>query len=127
MLKLDPSATPTIVLNQANLEVIFASKNPPMFAFTKKVFSADSEEGNTILRIYLSRSDGSLENIPPETLFAICQIKTPSTQVVVDCLLSNDYVPLEPIWYSDYCEMMIDKHRAFLHHEITQLVIQTVI
>lgn len=126
MFKLDPSATPTVVFNHTDLEVMFASKNPPLIAFMQKVFSTDSD-GNTILRIYLSRSDNSVEGIPPGTLFAICQIKTASTQSVIDCLLSKDYVPLEPVWYSDFCDRMINKYRALLHREIIHLVTQTLV
>ena len=124
MLNLDPSATPVVIFSHADLEVIFALKNPPLIAFIQKVFSTDSD-GNSVLRIYLSRSDDSFEGIPPGTLFAICQIKTAATQAVIDCFLSNDYVPLEPVWYSDFCEQMIDKHRALFHHEIIHLVART--
>lgn len=126
MLKRDPSATPAAILNHTDLEIIFASKKPPLIAFMKKVFPSDSD-GNTILRIYLSRSDDSLTTIPPGTLFAICQIKTASTQTVIDCLLAKDYAPLEPVWYSDYCEQMINKHRTLLHREIIQLIHQTLV
>lgn len=124
MLKCDPSVTPTVILNQAMLEVIFASKNPPVIAFMKKIISTDSDD-NVILRIYLSRSDENFEVVPPGTLFAICQIKTSSTQAVIDCLLSKDYAPLEPVWYSDYCEQMIDKYRTLFHREIIHLVAQS--
>lgn len=123
----DPSETPTVIFNEAELAEIFKSyssfKDPPLIAFMKKVISTPS--GNTILRIYLCRSDENLQIVPQGEIFAICQIKSSSNQVLVDCLLSKDYVPLEPVWYSDYCEQMIDKHRALLHCEIAQLVAHT--
>lgn len=124
MHKHDPSTIPPVIFNQAKLEEIFKSNDKPLIAFMKKVISTDSDR-NTILRIYLTRSDNSFEVIPPSTLFAICQIKTASSQVVFDCLLSKEFVPLEPVWYSDYCEKMIEKHRALLHREISYLVNQT--
>ena len=92
----------------------------------KRVISTDSDE-NTILRIYLIKSDENFQIIPPGVLFAICQIKTSFTQAVIGCLLSKDYMPLEPVWYSDYCEKMISKHRALLHREITHLVTQVLV
>ena len=55
MLNLDPSATPVVIFSHADLEVIFAWKNPPLIAFMQKVFSTNSD-GNSVLRIYLSRS-----------------------------------------------------------------------
>ena len=122
--KHDPSTIPPVIFNRAKLEGILKSKDKPLIAFMKKVISTDSDK-NTILRIYLSRSDQSFEVIPPNTLFAICQIKTASSQAVIDCLLSEDFVPLEPVWYSDYSEKMIEKHRTLLHREISFLANQT--
>ena len=127
MMKLDPSIISPVVLNPAELAAIFNKKDPPVIAAVKKVITADDTNENTILRIYLSRSDSTQEFLPPGTLFAICQLKTTKTQVVIDCLLSKDYVPLEPVWYSDYCERMIEKYRTLLHHEIALLVYQTLV
>ena len=135
MFNLDPSATPTVIFNEAELADIFRSnknysnfKDPPLIAFMKKVISTDLDKKysvNTILRIYLCRSNENFQIVPQGEVFAICQIKSSSNQVLVDCLLSKDYVPLEPVWYSDYCEQMIDKHRALLHSEIMHLVTHT--
>ena len=122
MLTVDPSAIPPVIFNSAELAAIFDTKDPPVIAAMKKVLSTDTEE-NTILRIYLSRSDSTFEVIPPpDTLFAICQIKMATAQVVIECLLSKDYEPLEPVWYTEYCEQMIDKRRALIHREIMFLV-----
>ena len=99
-------------------------KHLPLIAFMKKVLPTDLDR-NTMLRIYLCKSDDSFELLPRGTLFAICQIKTASSQCMIDCVLSKDYIPLEPVWYSDYCERMIEKHRGLLYPEITQLVSQT--
>lgn len=123
--KHDPSVIPPIIFGQAKLEEILKSKNEVLIAFMKKVVSTDSDR-NTILRIYLIKSDNSFQEvIPPGTLFAICQIKTATSQVIVDCLLSKDFMPLEPVWYSDYCEKMIEKHRILLHCEISYLIEHT--
>ena len=105
---------------------MFETENPPLIAFMKKVFLSESGS-NTILRIYLSRSDNSTEGIPPGLLFAICQIKTASTQAVIDCLLSEDCIPLEPVWYSSFCEQLIDEHRGLLYQEIVHLATATLI
>ena len=126
MLNFDPSLTPPVILSPSELNALFNSSDQPVIAATKKVISTDTDQ-NTILRIYLSRSDSNLKVLPPGRLFAICQMKTKTTQVVIDCLLSKDYVPLEPVWYSEYCERMIEKHRELLHHEITLLVYQTLL
>ena len=130
MFKLDPSATTTDIFSQAELADIFKSngmyaslKHLPLLAYMRKILSTDLDK-NTILRIYLSRADDSFTALPPGTLLAICQIKTASTQVIIDCVLSKDYIPLEPIWYSDFSEKMIERHRALLYPEITQLVTQ---
>ena len=129
--KLDPSATPAEAFGPAELADIFKSnkmygslKYLQLLAFTRKIISTELDK-NTLLRIYLGRSDESISMLPPGTLFAICQIKTTSTQVVIDCVLSEDFVPLEPIWYSDYCERMIEKYRPLLYPEIEQLMTQT--
>lgn len=124
MLTLNPSTIPPVILSSDELAAMFKSEDPPVIAVMKKVLSMDAEE-NAILRIYLSRSDSTSELFSPGTLFAICQIKTAKTQVVIDCLLSEDYEPLEPFWYSEYCEQMINTHRALLHREIMFLVSQT--
>ena len=126
MLNFDPSLTTPVILSSSELNALFNSSDPPVIAAMKKVISTDTDQ-NTILRIYLSRSDSNLKVLPPGTLFAICQMKTATTQVVIDCLLSKDYVPLEPVWYSECCERMIEKHRELLHHEITLLVYQTLL
>ena len=118
--KQDPSTVPPVIFSQAELEEILKSKNEPLIAFMKKVVSTESDQ-NTVLRIYLIRSDNSFEVIPLGTLLAICQIKTASTQVVVDCLLSKDFKPLKPVWYSKYCEEMIMSHCVLLQHEISYL------
>lgn len=132
MYRLDPTATPTVLLNEAELTQIFEShvdfQATPVIAFMKKAFStpASEFENNSILRIYLCRSDENIQVIPAGKIFAVCQIRySSSSQVVIDCLLSDDYVPLEPVWYSDFCERMIEKHRAFLHSEIKHLVTHT--
>ena len=131
MFKLDSSAIPADIFGQVELVEIFKSnvmyskvKCLPLLAFVRKVLSTDLDR-NTLLRIYLGRSDDSFDVLPPGTLFAICQIRTVSTQAVIDCVLSSDYIPLEPVWYSDYCEQMIEKHRALLHPEIVQLITLT--
>lgn len=132
MFKLDSPALPADIFNQAELAEVLDSnemyrkkvKYLPLLAFTRKVLSTDLDR-NTVLRIYLSRSDDSFAALPPGTLLAICQIKTASTQAVIDCVLSKDYIPLEPVWYSDHCEQMIEKHRAVLYQEIMELVTQT--
>ena len=126
MLKSDPSVTPTVILNHAELGVLLKSANPSLNAFMMKVISTDPDS-NTILRIYLYKSDEKIEVIPPGILYAICQIKTTTSQVIIDCLLSKDNVPLEPVWHSDYCEQMINKYRAMLHHEIVELATQTIL
>jgi len=95
-------------------------KTLPLIAFTMKVLATELGK-NTVLRIYLCKSNDSFTALPPGTLFAICQLKTASTQAVVDCVLSEDYVPLKPVWYSDYCQQMIEKHCALLNPEIAQL------
>ena len=118
---LNPLTIPKVILNEAKLANILKFNDPPLIAFMNKVVSTNSDS-KMILRIYLSRSDDSFDVIPPGTLFAICQIKTAKTQAVIDCLLSKDYVPVEPVWYSDFCEQMIDKHRELLHREIAYLV-----
>ena len=116
----DPSTVCPVILSPTELAVTFKSKDPPVIAMVKKVISTDTDR-NTILRIYLCRSDSSVETIPPGTLFGICQIKTATSQVVFDFLVSDDYVPLKPVWFTEYCEQMIDKHKALLHHEIKLL------
>ena len=123
IVKLDPSTIPPIVLNPADLAAqILNSKALPVIAAVTKVIFIDETNEYTILRIYLSKSNSSLKVIPPGKLFAFCQLRTTKTQVVIDCLLSEDYVPLEPVWFSDYCERMIEKYRSLLHHEITLMV-----
>lgn len=124
MLTLNPTAILPVIFNQALLALSLKSEDPPVIAFVKKVISTATNQ-NTILRIYLCKSDSSVEVIPPGTLFGICQIKTASSQVVIDFLLSKDYVPLKPVWYTEYCEQMIVKHQALLNRETMFLAMCT--
>ena len=121
MAQLDPSATPPVLLDQSELSSLLNPKNTSLIGFMKKVISTHLDK-NTILKIYLGKADYSFDIIPQGTLYVFCQIKTSTTQIVIDALLSEDYVPLEPIWYSDYCQHMIDEHRMLLHDEIQNLV-----
>ena len=109
-------------LNENELTHILKQNTTPLIEFTRKVISTDLDK-NTILRIYLCRPDDSLDIIPSGTLYSICPIKTPTTQVVIDSLLSEHYAPLEPVWYSEFSEHMIDKHHIILlHREINNLI-----
>lgn len=121
MLHLDPLLIPPVILNETELTHILKQNTTPLIGFMRKVISTDLDR-NTILRIYLCRSDDSLKIIPPGMLYSICQIKTPTTQIVIDSLLSEHYVPLEPVWYSEFSQRMIDKHRTLLHCETQDLI-----
>lgn len=123
----DTSFSLPVMFNEANIaemyQVFKSYKNVrmlPLVAFMKKVVSTDLDP-ITIVRIYLIRSDGSLSTLPTGTLAAFCQLKTPSTQVLIDCVLSPDCIPLEPVWYTDVCEQMIEKYRGLIYPEIVQL------
>ena len=120
MLMFDPSKLTPMILNPAKLAMIFKSKDPPVIAMVKKVITTAADR-NTILRIYVCRSDSSVEVIPPGTLFGICQIKTISSQAVFDFLISEDYMPLKPVWFTEHCKQMIDEHRTLVHNEIKLL------
>ena len=124
MLKLAPSTIPPIILNSSEVTALLGSNDPPIIAATIKVVSMDNDQ-NAVLRIYLTRYDKEFEGLSPGTIFAICQLKTATTQVVIDCVLSKEYMPLKPVWYTDYSKQMIDKYRALLHGEILLLVAQT--
>ena len=115
---------PLITLGPVELATLLNPNDPPIIAAMKKVLPTDTDRNtNTVLTICLSRyCDSASES---ETLYAICQMKTTSTQIVVDCVLSNDYVPLKPVWFTEHCEQMIEKYRELLHREITFLVTQT--
>lgn len=124
MLKLAPSTTNPTILSSSEVTELLGSNDPPIFAATIKIISMDNDQ-NTVLRIYLTRYDKEFEGLSPGTIFAICQLKSATTQVVIDCVLSKEYIPLKPVWYTDYSQQMIDKYRALLHHEISLLVAQT--
>lgn len=130
LFELNPIEIPADIFGPAELANIFQSnkmystlKCLPLLAFMQKVLSTELHK-NTVLKIYLCKSDESFEVLPPGVSFAICQIKTALTQAVIDCVLSEDYVPLEPVWYSNYCEQLIEKYRALLSSEIKLLVTQ---
>ena len=118
MVTLDPSIVPPVILNPPELATMLNPDDPPIIAAMKKVLPTAIDR-NTILTVCLSKCDSSFE---AGTLYAVCQLKTASTQVVIDCVLSKDCSPLKPVWYTEYCEQMIEKYRELLHREITLLV-----
>lgn len=121
MFTLDPSTIPPVFQNTTELALLLEPKDPPFIAAMKKVVPTDLGK-NTVLTVYLSKCESTYES---GTFCAICIMKTMSTQVVIDCVLSDDYTPLTPIWYAEQCEKMIEKYRMLLQTEITLLVTQT--
>ena len=124
MFKLDPSTIPSVILTSSKITALLDSDDPPIIAAVIKVLPMNDDQ-NAILCIYLTRYDKEFEGLSPGTVFAICQFKTATTQVMIDCVLSKEYMPLKPVWYTDYCKQMIDKYCALLHREILLLVGQT--
>ena len=127
---MDSSAEPVDIFDRAKLSEIFLSSKMyaslphfPLLAYAQKVVTTELGE-HTVVRIYIGTADESMAPLPSGRLVAICQLKTAVSQVVIDCALSDDYIPLEPVWYSTYCSEMIDKYRGLLYSEIEQLVAQ---
>ena len=123
MLTLDPSMITPVFQNTVQLAMILNTNDPTFIAIMTRVLPT-SLGRNTVLKILLSRCNGA-GDCETGTLFAICQIKTTSTQVVIDCVLSKDCTPLRPVWYTEQCEQMIEKYRILLQSEISLLVNQT--
>ena len=127
---MDSSAVGVDIFDRAKLSEIFQSNKMyaslphfPLLAYTQKVLTTELGE-HTVVRIYLGTADESIASLPSGKLIAICQLKTAVSQVLIDCVLSDDYIPLEPVWYSTYCSEMIEKYRGLLYSEIEQLVAQ---
>ena len=127
MFQVDPQMTPPVVLSYIKLREMFKTANPPVIASVKKVVSImdrDNCKCNGIFIIYLCKSDSKSTVIPPDTLYAITQIKTASFQVVLDCLLSPEYAPLGPVWPSVHSNTALDEFSLLLEHEFTSLALQ---
>ena len=132
MLRDDPSKTPPQLLSKPMLCTIFDKLFPPIVAAVRKVISIGDR--NAVLKMIVCVSDAVnvKSDVPSGTapVFTICQIKTETTQVVIDCILDrshNNNIVLHPVWYTKHCEEMITKYSSLLLQEIPLLVRQTLL
>lgn len=116
LLRLSPDSVPILRYSEHELQRILGVESPSVIATVTKVLATDIST-NTIVRIYLcKRSDHFKEfSTNHDQLYVIIQFRTALSQVVLDFFVTPYYLPLEPVWFTEYAKQMVDRHQVFLY------------
>lgn len=116
LLRLKPDTVPILRLSEHQLQGILGIKDPLVIATVTKVLSTDISM-NTIVRIYMCKTSDHLKGISTTHCqhYIIIQFRTAYSQVVLDFFVTPNYLPLEPVWFSEYTKQMIERHRVYLY------------